>query len=173
MEEQEPKMEMPTHLNPMVFYPRFQHITEQIFEHFDKQSLKNCRVVSKSWQESIDYKNILWNEVFKNKDCSRAFQSSCKNGHTKIAKFLMKKSIEFNIELNAKDEYGRTAFHLASSYGNTKIVKILIEHSKIFGLDLTLKDNDGRTGFQLAKRKQQREVIKLIKRKMPSIAVEN
>ena len=110
MEAKKPKLVLPTHLNPMVFYPRFQHVTEQIFEHLDKQSLKNCRLVSKSWQESIDYKNILWNEVFENKVCSKAFQSSCKNGCTKIAKFLMKKPIEFNIELNAKDQYGMTAF---------------------------------------------------------------
>ena len=86
---------------------------------------------------------------------------------------IIQKSPEFNIELNAKDEDGQTAFHVASSYGNTKSLDIMIENSKIFGLDITLKDNNGRTRFQLAKQKQQTEVIKLIKRKMPSIAVEN
>ena len=38
-------------LNPMVFYPGFPHITEQIFDRLDKVSLKSCRKVSKSWME--------------------------------------------------------------------------------------------------------------------------
>ena len=150
MEEQKPKMDVPTQLNPMVFNPRFQHITEQIFEHLDKQSLKNCRVVSKSWQESIDYKNILWNEVFKNKDCSKAFQSSCKNGHTKIAKFLMKKSIEFKIDLNARDNFGNTAFHKACKNDHSKIAEMFIQKSAEFNIELNTKDQYGKTAFQYA-----------------------
>ena len=45
-------------LNPLVFHPGFQHITEQIFEHLDDKSLKSCREVSKSWQECIDDGNL-------------------------------------------------------------------------------------------------------------------
>ena len=47
-------------LNPMVFYEAFQHITEQIFEKLGTKSLKNCRKVSKSWQNCVDDQNILW-----------------------------------------------------------------------------------------------------------------
>ena len=36
-------------LNPMVFYPGFPHIAEKIYNQFDKESLKSCREVSKSW----------------------------------------------------------------------------------------------------------------------------
>ena len=32
-------------LNPMVFYSGFQHITEKIFQTFDKESLKSCRLL--------------------------------------------------------------------------------------------------------------------------------
>ena len=100
-----------------------------------------------------------------------AFYWTCMNCHSEIAKMIIKKSAEFNIELNVKNYIGRTAYHSASYYGSTKTVEIMIEHSKLF--DFTLKDNAGRTGFQVAKENQKTEVIKLIRRKMPSIAVEN
>ena len=100
-------------LNPMVFYPRFQHITEQIFEKLDSKSLKNCRKVSKSWQECIDNQNILWNKIVKKKGGNKTFQLACKNGHSKMVEMLIKKPAKFNIDLNAKHEEGKTAFHFA------------------------------------------------------------
>ena len=42
------KIEMPP-LNPMVFYPGFPHIAEEIIDQLDKGSLRSCREVSKSW----------------------------------------------------------------------------------------------------------------------------
>ena len=75
-------------LNPTVFHPRFTHIVDSIFDNLDDESLKNCREVSKSWQVSIDERGILWIKLFKNKDCNKAFQSSCQNGLLKIAQFL-------------------------------------------------------------------------------------
>ena len=71
-------------LNPMVFHSRFQHITENIFRKMDIKSLKNCRQVSKSWQECIDNQKILW----KNEVGSKAFQVACENGHSKMAEIL-------------------------------------------------------------------------------------
>ena len=47
------------YLNPMNFYPRFQHVTEKIFQNLDMITLKNCRQVAKSWQNCIDIQNIL------------------------------------------------------------------------------------------------------------------
>ena len=49
-----------TSLNPMVFYERFQHISEKIIERLDIISLRNCREVSKSWQKCIDQQIISW-----------------------------------------------------------------------------------------------------------------
>ena len=128
MEAEEPKMEL-TLLNPMVFYPRFPHIPEQIFKYLDNQSLKNCRVVSKSWQECIDDRDILWNKVFKNKDCNKTFQLSCQNGLSKIVEFLMKKSIEFKIDLNAKGKHDKTVFHWACKYGHFKVAEMCVQKS--------------------------------------------
>ena len=67
-------------LNPLVFYPGFPHITEQIFDRLDKVSLKSCRKVSKSWMESIDEKNIFWTKTIKHEEGNKAFLFACKNG---------------------------------------------------------------------------------------------
>ena len=65
-------------LNPMAFHPRFQHITEHIFEHLGTKSLENCREVSKSWQICIDNQNILWEKVVEKFDSNVTFQLAVK-----------------------------------------------------------------------------------------------
>ena len=88
-----------TPLNPMVFYARFQHISENILENLDIRSLENCREVSKSWQCCIDNQSILWKKIAKNEDINikKIFLFSCKNGHLKMAKVLVQNSVEYNI----------------------------------------------------------------------------
>ena len=90
-------------LNPMVFHPRFPHITEEIFEKLVEKSLKNCREVAKLWQNCIDEWNILWNKIATKNGGNKTFQLACKNGHTKMAQMLIQKSLELNIDLNAQD----------------------------------------------------------------------
>ena len=53
LSNKETKIEI-TPFNPMLFYPVFPHITEKIFNHLEKRSVKDCREVSKSWLDSID-----------------------------------------------------------------------------------------------------------------------
>lgn len=54
---------------------------------------------------------------------------------------FIQKSIEFNIDLNAKDMNGQTAFQLACLYGHLDTVEILIKNSRQFNIDLNIKDN--------------------------------
>ena len=42
---------------------------------------------------------------------------------------LLQKSVELNIELNAKDQYGMIGFHWACMYGNSKIAMMLMQKS--------------------------------------------
>ena len=63
-----PKNDISTHLNPMVFHPRFRHVSEKILKKMDMKTFKNCRQVSKSWQEFIDNQNILWMNENNGKD---------------------------------------------------------------------------------------------------------
>ena len=95
---------------------------------------------------------------------------ACWKGQAGIAEIIMKNSAQLNFDLNAKDNFGRTAFHYACIWGKTSIVDIMINNYEAFKLDLTARDNDGRTGFQLAKQCGQTDVVNLIKSKMPSIA---
>ena len=39
------------------------HIAQKIFDYLDREALVKCRIISKSWQKSIDYKTCLWKEV--------------------------------------------------------------------------------------------------------------
>merc|ERR1711860_363327 len=48
---------------------------------------------------------------------------------------------------NAKDEFGRTAWHFACYYGQTETAQLLIKSSKEFGIDLNAKDDNGWTGL--------------------------
>ena len=95
------KMKVPL-LNPMGFTPRFPHITDQIIEKLDQNSLKNCREVSKSWQNYVDHRNLLWNEIVEEKGGPTAFRLACEKGHLKMAEMLLMNPAKFNIDLNAK-----------------------------------------------------------------------
>ena len=53
-----------------------------------------------------------------------------------IAEFIMKSSIENNIDLNAKNSSDVTGFHYACLRGQVKIVELLITNSVEFNIDL-------------------------------------
>ena len=83
----------------------------------------------------------------------------------------MKKSSELKIDLNIKDNSGRTAFHLACMNGRVRIVDMMIEQSESLELDLKAEDCDGKTGYQFANVHQRTAVVNLIRTKMPNLAV--
>ena len=95
-------------------------------------------------------------------------------GHSKIAEMLTQKSAEFNIDLNAKDKGGITAFHFACSRGWKIIVEMIIDNTESFKADLTKKDSLVRTGLQHIRIGQiihgKNYVAKIIKERMPNIA---
>ena len=114
----------------------------------------------------------------------QAFHYTCCHGQPEIAELLMKKSSEFKIDLNDKDNWGRTGFHWACWSGEINIVEMILNSSEALKIDLTIKDNEGKTGLQLAQgrtviylpyeyaltgRQKANDVVDLIKSKMPSI----
>merc|ERR1712062_256985 len=95
---------------------------EQIFEELDFQSLMNSRLGSQSWKDFIDERAHQWssikNEIAEMKEkCENGhrnpFHFACNNGQDDIAEIIMKNSVIFNIDLNAEDVRGMTAFHEA------------------------------------------------------------
>ena len=120
----------------MIFHPRFQHITENIFKKLDINVLKNCRQVSTLWRECIDNQKILWTNDIGNE----AFQLAYKNVHLKFVEILIRNSARFNIDLRVVDNFKRTAFQNACENGLTKIAEILIQKSTDFNIDLNEKN---------------------------------
>ena len=108
------RMEVPL-LNPMIFYPRFPHITECIFEKMNKPSLKISREVSKTWQSYIDCRNLLWNKILKEEGVDDAFISACQTGHIKMTKMLLQNPMKFPIDLNYQ------YYHSYLGYGNLRV----------------------------------------------------
>ena len=87
-----------------------------------------------------------------------------------IAELLIQKSTKFNIDLNAKDEDGMTAFHSACFWGEKAVVEVLMKNSEIYKIDLISTNRDGRTGFQCAKLRKKNSVVNVIEKTMPKIA---
>ena len=63
---------------------------------------------------------------------------------------MLQKSVELKFDLNAKDDMGVTAFHMACVYDNTKIAKMLVQKSVEFKIDLNARCKHGLTAFQYA-----------------------
>merc|ERR1712029_759105 len=63
--------------------------------------------------------------------------------------FILQNSKEFGINLNAKNNSGRTALHIACGYGKTETVQMILKNWKEFGIDIKAQDNAGRTALDL------------------------
>jgi len=65
---------------------------------------------------------------------------------------------EEGLDIDARDEYGYTALHLAVDRGNVATLELLLEH----GADKTLKDTDGYTAADLATIAQRPDIVALL-----------
>ena len=75
----------------------------------------------------------------------------------------MKNSIEFDLDLNAKDNFGMTAFHLACWWGKARTVETLLLNSKQFNIDVESTTKLGKNGLQLALSEGKSGVVSVIK----------
>ena len=63
----------------------------------------------------------------------------CKLGYTNLAEMLIQKSAKFNIDLNAKNDFGMTAFQSASNQKHEGIVEMMKKNAESFKIDLFLQ----------------------------------
>jgi len=63
---------------------------------------------------------------------------------------LIQSSKEYGIDLNAKNNNGGTALHLAFIIGRTEIIQLLFQSSKEYGIDLNARDDLGQTVLHCA-----------------------
>ena len=134
---------------------RIPHIGENIFAHIADADLLQFRMVSKTWKElseniltkrwkakliaacakgrteivqillddSEERLRIDWNQ----RDSSgwTPIMWACSRGQTDVVKLLLHNSRRTNIDLNAKNRLGMTAFNLAFNGGHQEIVLLL------------------------------------------------
>jgi ankyrin repeat protein len=68
--------------------------------------------------------------------------------------------LEYGAPVNAADEKGRTALHLAAAAGHLRVLTVLLEH----GADPALRDEQGKTALSLAHAAGKIEAETLLKR---------
>lgn len=78
------------------------------------------------------------------------FHWACNFGSVKMAEIFVQKSVECEIDLNAKDVWNRTALHLTCWNGHLEIIEIILKNSNDFKIELNSKDKWGRTPLHLA-----------------------
>ena len=80
------------------------------------------------------------------------FYSACSEGRTELAKLLIENSTKINIDVNATDVSGTTAFHKACYFGHKSIIELILDDS-VASKIVQAKNISGKTGFQLATEK--------------------
>ena len=97
-------------------------------------------------------------------DSMNVFKFACTFGHKDIVQLLLEHpKTRSNIDINAKDCYGRTACMLACSNGNADVVEYLLGLSTI---DLNDRDNYGMTALMLACSHGRADVVKILLRRL-------
>ena len=78
----------------------------------------------------------MWNKIANKNDGTKSIQLACENGHFKMANMLIEKATKLKIDVNARNEYQRTPFHLVCKYGNFEISQMLLNESTELHIDL-------------------------------------
>ena len=68
-----------------------------------------------------------------------------------MVRLMIRSSKEHDIDLNAEDSDGFTAFHSACFLEEYKICKVILENYEEFGIDIKKQDKLGRTSLDILK----------------------
>ena len=85
---------------------------------------------------------------------------------------MIQLDIELNIELNAKDKYGKTAFNWACFKGYLEVTEILIQKSAEFNIELNIKKNIY-YGLEPSNKMFQKAKTKLLDKNLYNLNLEN
>ena len=79
------------------------------------------------------------------------FHYAARNIHsTKPMDYLLKNTKQFNLDINAVDNYERNLFHMACGFGTKYMVEFLIGNARKYGIELNAKNKGGNTAFHEA-----------------------
>ena len=77
-----------------------------------------------------------------------AWHVACMSGKTETVQLIIQYSKDFDIDLNAKDNDGRTALHVACKYGRTEFVQMIVKNWKEYEIDIRAQDTQGNTALE-------------------------
>ena len=86
---------------------------------------------------------------------------------TSIAEILLKKSADFNIDINEANSGNFNAFHTACFENNIKLVEVIIDLAESMNFNLKAKTSLGLTGFEIAENLGHQNIVNMIQRKLP------
>ena len=90
---------------------------------------------------------------------------ACKLGNQDVVKLLMEFAVEKKININARERFGLTPFHIlceGCEESNIDLVLLFLELSEEIGLDFNSKDIDGMTPIHTACEQGTTEVIQIL-----------
>ena len=125
------------------------HVSELIFESIPTPQLIKCLEVSETWK-------MLAENVLLKRWKGRLFQA-CNRGYIEVVTLLLDSTDQIN--LNARNTRGQTAFIMSCAYGQISIVQFLLSHPKV---EVNTHDNKGWTALVWACAKNHKDVVKLL-----------
>ena len=90
------------------------------------------------------------------------FLLACSNGFLNIVEMFIDNLLEFDIELNSKDNGDNTVLHWTL---DLNVAEILVQNHAVFNLDLNEKNNAGQTAFHSFCENSESSVAALLLRK--------
>lgn len=88
---------------------------------------------------------------------------AAKNGHDAVVRLLLEKGVD----IDARDEGGRTALPIAAENGHEEVVRLLIDN----GADINARDKGNRTTLPIAAEKGHEEIVRLLVSEVTNIDV--
>ena len=149
---------------------RIPHVSQQIFEQLDIKSLKDCREVTKSWQKSINRKNLIWLQNINIPSILRKGNTylhiAAKTGHHEIFEIVF----DNEVAKNPENPIFETLFYLACRNGFSKIAELILQKCNATNInfnqpDFITMDNNYLTPFQYALLYGASNLEKIIKQK--------
>ena len=101
-----------------------------------RQATKNVNLMEFILNTSCDLTDVLIDCFF--------------NPIKEIIQLIIKSSKDLSIDLNARDDFGRTALHLACIRGTTEVIQLMISSSTDFDIDVNARTKVGDTVLHYA-----------------------
>ena len=126
------------------------HVSEKILENIDTDDLIKWLKVSKTWK-------ILAENVLVKRWKGKLIEAS-RHGKIEIVKLLLERT---ETQLEARNEDGNTAFHLACFFGHNDVVQLLMNgHDK--NIDLNIRGIGEMTALMMASLRGHKDVVQLL-----------